>query len=329
MKNNSLTGADIRNGSLLKQDFKAGQLPRGARGAPGTPGPAGPQGATGAKGADAPLPPPPGTPVSQRLIVAGLGNFPVETTAWGGTLDVEPGGGGGGGAVHAEFEELAFLHVPDSFSPRLLAAIATGEHLDSASLEMSAPGGAPAATLDFEDITFSGLEAVGAGAERRESLTMRMEVADDATPLAFDATRPALPLHESKIGELEVDGIPRVIDLYSDTWGLVGGAPGAGGGTGKPAFEAFEVTKTIDAASPELLERMLQGAEIPEVTIRLFRPGTSSVESTFELEDAFVTGWHAASALSALERVSFNYEVIRQTTGGVTRCFDVVMTATC
>ena len=45
----------VINGSLLKADFKSGQLPRGARGPAGTAGatgPAGPAGPAGAKGQD-------------------------------------------------------------------------------------------------------------------------------------------------------------------------------------------------------------------------------------------------------------------------------------
>jgi hypothetical protein len=51
---NSVTSAKVRNGSLLKVDFKAGQLPRGRvgpRGAPGPVGPTGPAGPAGAAGA--------------------------------------------------------------------------------------------------------------------------------------------------------------------------------------------------------------------------------------------------------------------------------------
>jgi hypothetical protein len=47
---NSVTSAKVRNGSLLKVDFKSGQLPRGARGPVGPPGPAGPTGPAGPAG---------------------------------------------------------------------------------------------------------------------------------------------------------------------------------------------------------------------------------------------------------------------------------------
>jgi hypothetical protein len=47
---NAVTSAKVRNGSLLAADFKAGQLPAGARGDAGPAGPTGAPGATGAKG---------------------------------------------------------------------------------------------------------------------------------------------------------------------------------------------------------------------------------------------------------------------------------------
>src|SRR5690349_6746207 len=51
---NSVGSAQVINGSLLKQDFKAGELPRGPRGrqgSQGNTGPSGPQGPQGAQGA--------------------------------------------------------------------------------------------------------------------------------------------------------------------------------------------------------------------------------------------------------------------------------------
>ena len=41
LKNNSITGAKVKNFSLLRQDFKPGQLPAGPRGPAGPAGPAG------------------------------------------------------------------------------------------------------------------------------------------------------------------------------------------------------------------------------------------------------------------------------------------------
>jgi len=47
---NSVGTKQVINGSLLKKDFKLGQLPRGARGLQGSPGPAGRQGVQGPAG---------------------------------------------------------------------------------------------------------------------------------------------------------------------------------------------------------------------------------------------------------------------------------------
>src|SRR5919106_1168455 len=50
LKKNAVTSAKVKNRSLLANDFKRGQLPRGEKGDPGARGPAGPQGAAGPQG---------------------------------------------------------------------------------------------------------------------------------------------------------------------------------------------------------------------------------------------------------------------------------------
>jgi len=57
LKPNSVNSAKVVNGSLLRADFKAGQVPRGARGPVGPTGPAGPAGPAGAAGAAGPAGP--------------------------------------------------------------------------------------------------------------------------------------------------------------------------------------------------------------------------------------------------------------------------------
>ena len=50
LRNNAVTSAKVKNGSLLARDFAAGQLPVGAQGAQGERGPQGPRGDAGAAG---------------------------------------------------------------------------------------------------------------------------------------------------------------------------------------------------------------------------------------------------------------------------------------
>jgi hypothetical protein len=62
LKNNAVNSKKVKNGSLLRADFKAGQVPAGARGPAGPAGPAGAAGAAGAPGA-------PGTPATRLFAV--------------------------------------------------------------------------------------------------------------------------------------------------------------------------------------------------------------------------------------------------------------------
>src|SRR2546427_2974305 len=54
LKNNAVTSAKVLNGSLLKVDFRAGQLPRGPAGSAGPAGPAGSAGPAGPTGPTGP-----------------------------------------------------------------------------------------------------------------------------------------------------------------------------------------------------------------------------------------------------------------------------------
>ena len=47
LKNNAVTSVKVKNGSLLRADFRAGQIPAGPAGAAGPAGPAGPPGLSG------------------------------------------------------------------------------------------------------------------------------------------------------------------------------------------------------------------------------------------------------------------------------------------
>jgi hypothetical protein len=56
LKNNAVNSSKVANGSLLKADFRAGQIPAGPAGPAGAAGPAGPAGAAGAAGPAGPFP---------------------------------------------------------------------------------------------------------------------------------------------------------------------------------------------------------------------------------------------------------------------------------
>jgi hypothetical protein len=97
---NSVGTAQVINGSLLKEDFKAGQLPRGARGRTGPTGPSGPTGPPGATGAQGPA----GTPGQQGT--PGLrGDIGPTGPTWGAASGTNPADFIGNGQVgHATFD---------------------------------------------------------------------------------------------------------------------------------------------------------------------------------------------------------------------------------
>jgi hypothetical protein len=86
LKNNAVNSKKVKNGSLLRADFKAGQIPAGARGPAGPAGPAGAPGQAGAPGA-------PGTVTRLTAVIAADGSI---TRSQGVTSAARLGGAGTG-----------------------------------------------------------------------------------------------------------------------------------------------------------------------------------------------------------------------------------------
>jgi len=75
LKANSVNSSKVLNGSLVRADFRAGSIPRGAAGPPGPAGPAGPTGAAGAAGPAGP------TNAGVSLAVKNLSDTADKTTS--------------------------------------------------------------------------------------------------------------------------------------------------------------------------------------------------------------------------------------------------------
>jgi len=144
VQDNSLTSADIRDGTLLRKDFKPGELiagPAGRDGRDGLPG------ATGAKGD-------PGTgeqpaPLTQRgaATFAGIsGTAQVLSTSFG---VINTGQG-------STVQDFTFTKRNDATSSALAKAAATGTHFQTAQITVFKEGGSdPAATYTLTDLTVS------------------------------------------------------------------------------------------------------------------------------------------------------------------------------
>jgi hypothetical protein len=98
LKRNAVTSSKVKNRSLLRRDFRAGQLPRGPRGLTGPQGPRGPRGFTGERGPAGPAGTPGATNVTVRLGPLATGGdsiadcLPGERATGGGGFVSEEGG---------------------------------------------------------------------------------------------------------------------------------------------------------------------------------------------------------------------------------------------
>jgi type VI protein secretion system component Hcp len=78
--------------------------------------------------------------------------------------------GGGAGAGKATFTDLVVTRPVDGVSPRLVAAAATGQHFDSATLEVPMRKGVM--RYAFDSVFVTGVEHSGSGDAPTESLTL-------------------------------------------------------------------------------------------------------------------------------------------------------------
>lgn len=98
LKSNAVTSAKVKNASLLKKDFKSGQLPAGPRGPAGAAGPGGARGPQGAQG-----------PAGPTNVTVRTGPLDIGTS----TAECQPGERAvGGGGFTTELDAFLFDSSP-------------------------------------------------------------------------------------------------------------------------------------------------------------------------------------------------------------------------
>lgn len=161
----------------------------------------------------------------------------------------------------------------------------------------------------------------------------------EAAPAAAPAS--ASPSQAGKITFDSLPGAPKsTVPLRSfGAGGVNSSAPtGGGGGTGK--FAADDVTAVIDAASvdPSLLQAITTGVHLSEVSVTLFRAGTTERQESWELTDVTVSEMRitqTGSAKSPRVSLGLRYRTVTVTTydarGGValSYCFNLAASTTC
>jgi type VI secretion system secreted protein Hcp len=153
--------------------------------------------------------------------------------------------------------------------------------------------------------------------------TVMFTVAQAQDPARVRADAPvrpgALPVRSIQ-GDmvLEIDGVPQRIEVQSWSWGVTqtGAArAGGGGGAGRAQFEAFTVTKQVDATSPQLLVDTASGRHFPQAVLTVRTSGGGYVRYT--LGDVLISGLTVdASSGAPTESLSFNFGRIEIEVGG-------------
>jgi type VI secretion system secreted protein Hcp len=89
------------------------------------------------------------------------------------------------------------------------------------------------------------------------------------------------------------------------------GAPG-GAGAGKARLARLIVTRTLDSATPVLMQLCGLGASIPEVKLLVRKPGSAGIYLTYVLKPARLEAvtWSGAGQASD-EHLCFGYEALR------------------
>jgi type VI secretion system secreted protein Hcp len=107
------------------------------------------------------------------------------------------------------------------------------------------------------------------------------------------------------------------IAVESWSWGVSNtatGGHGGGGGEGRATFQDLTVKKTVDKASPVLMQKCASGVHIPEVTLTVDRPGGDNRPFLeIKLTDVVITLVSPSGSGNELpmEQVSFSYDRIQ------------------
>ena len=338
VKPESLTGADIKDGSLVPQGLqkrpgleRAGRsegLP-GSAGRPGSPGGQGPPGTPG-PGREVPT----GTPVGVRLTLEG---GPIVLTGYEAQFGVANdggfGSGGGSGSGKAVYQDLTITGAPVASTHNLFKPATEGTQFKSAKLELLAPGGATAATIALGATSVTEVATRGAGPEREQTVSLLVVNPSAGLP-SLTFTGPALPPGEEKVGEMT--GLSSKVDLYEAHWGIehaAAGGVGGGAGSGKTNVTDFTIRKPLDATSPELYDYVRTGKHLKEVGISIFQPGTANVLVRYVLSDVLIGGYDLDARFGAAEEIAIRFGKLEQFVpgpGGEQKgCYDVVKAANC
>lgn len=120
------------------------------------------------------------------------GQIEIDSFSWGVSNSGSMAAGGGGGAGKASFSDLHFTKTVDKSSPKLMEAVATGEHLRSVDLVVRKAGGEQLEyyKVTLQDVVISGYSTTGSSGEApSESISLNFsKIIFEYTPQNADGT---------------------------------------------------------------------------------------------------------------------------------------------
>lgn len=105
------------------------------------------------------------------------------------------------------------------------------------------------------------------------------------------------------------------IDILSFSWGVSNsGAAGHGGASaGKVALNDFSIVKSLDKASPQLIEKIWQGEQLGSGLLTLRKAGDKPVEYLkIKFSDVLISGYQTGGSGQSepVEQVSFAFQSV-------------------
>ena len=123
------------------------------------------------------------------------GQIEIDSFSWGVSNSGAMAAGGGGGSGKASFSDLHFTKTVDKSSPKLMEAVATGEHLRSVDLVVRKAGGEQLEyyKVTLQDVLISGYSTTGnSGEAPSESISLNFsKIVFEYTPQNADGTAAA------------------------------------------------------------------------------------------------------------------------------------------
>ena len=123
------------------------------------------------------------------------GEIEIDSFSWGVSNSGSMAGGGGGGTGKVQFQDFHFTKKVDKSSPKLMEAVATGEHLRSVDLVVRKAGGEQMEyyKIELQDVVISGYSTTGSSGEApTESVSFNFsKIVFEYTPQNADGTAAA------------------------------------------------------------------------------------------------------------------------------------------